>query len=101
MLARVTGLVLGTERVNGRTKDDRPYDFMVASVLVAGRDVSRVQLSTVNDLGAGGRPLGPSRGEVVDWLVQVSVYRGEPSMRLESPEFDEAAGLDLPTAVAV
>lgn len=91
MLARLTGLVLNTTRRAGTSRAGNAYDNTDVSVFVAGKDVVSVGIPTANDLGVGGSVLTVSPGEVVDWLVSVSVYRDEPTMRLEAVEFPDVA----------
>lgn len=87
MLVRVSGAVLASERVHGTSREGSPYDFTVVSVLVAGRDVTRVQIQTANAFGSAGQPLLPVRGELVDWLCEVGIYRNEPSVRIVSAQY--------------
>ncbi len=73
-LGRLTGVVLGTERIKGvstKSGEPVPYDFTNAKVLVADSDVTVVTLPRQDDYGsyptlAGGAPI---KGELVDYLV--------------------------------
>ena len=75
-LGRLTGVVLGKERIKGvsnKTGEPVPYDFTNVKVLVANQDVTTVTLPRTDDgtypTLAGGDPYP---GEVLDVLVQFS-----------------------------
>ena len=71
-LARLQGVVINTTRRAGTAKaSGNPYDFTEAVVLVASRDVTTLTYSTKNERG-----ISLSRGDLVDALVEFSVYGG-------------------------
>lgn len=91
MLGRISGLVLNVTRRSGTSGAGNAYDFQMIDVLVAGRGVASVQVTTDNDLGPGGQPVRVAPGEVVDFLVEFGTYRSDVSARLVAAEFPEVA----------
>lgn len=91
MLARITGLVLGSSRRSGTSRAGNAYDTTAVNVFVAGQAVVPVQMDTANDLGAGGSVLTVVPGDVVDWLVEVGTYREEANFRLVASEFPDVS----------
>lgn len=84
MLARITGVVLGTTSRQGTSKTTgNAYDMSTVRVLVADSDVSHVTFSTDNDWRARFE-----KGDVVDLVAEVDVYRGEPNLRLVHPDYE-------------
>lgn len=74
MIARVTGAVLGTEVFRGTARTTgQPFAIHTAIVLVGERDTVRV--------GYEPSEWSPRRGDVVDLLVRIGVYRNEPDVR--------------------
>lgn len=87
MLARITGVVLGTTNRAGVSKTSgNAYDVSTVRVLVADSDVTSVTYQTVNDMGARF-----AKGDVVDLLAEIDVYRGEANLRLVAVDYEEHA----------
>lgn len=86
-LARVSGLVLAVpEPRRGTSKAGQPYEIATVNVLVANQNVTVAQLPRRDDYGGfptlgGGAPIV---GELVDYLVEVSVYGQEVQARILS-----------------
>lgn len=69
-LARVTGFVLKTDRLQGLSKaSGEPYDFTQVKIVVADSDVTEVTLP--RDLSRVGGAV--SKGDLVDFLVEFRV----------------------------
>ena len=68
-LARVTGFVLKTDRIQGISKSSgEPYDFTQVKIVVADQDVTEVTLP--RDLSKVGVI---SKGDMVDFLVEFRI----------------------------
>ena len=82
ILARITGDVLyvGKRQVNGK---NGPLTFTEATVLSAGRQTVIVTIPETL--------LPPTRGDSIDYLVEVSVYRDSAQFRMveDYPVFSE------------
>lgn len=100
MLARITGLVLGTEDRSGKSRTtDNPYHLTDVRVLVASSDVA---VFTVNNLRSTANGPAPrfAKGDMCDVLVNVDVYGARLSCSYQSP-WDDDATLDLSQLVTV
>jgi len=95
--ARITGFCLGSTRRRGKsTKTGDPYDLSEATVLIAGSDVVKVSYFTDNDTD-----VALSRGDLVDLLVTVGMFRGEPQFNAVGPWPEDAEASSLAVAVAL
>ena len=98
-LARVSGSVLSIPEPRGGVIKNGPragesWRIESVNVLVADSNVTAVQLPRRNDYGelplSGGNP---TKGEIVDFLVEVSIYSQDVQVRVLSdwPEDDVTA----------
>jgi hypothetical protein len=99
-LARVSGSVLSVPApregiIKNGPRAGEAWRIETVNVLVADQNVTVVQLPRRNDFGelplSGGNPI---KGEIVDFLVEVSVYGSEVQTRvLEDWPADDLASL--------
>lgn len=85
-LGRLTGVVLSMNRLQGvstKSGEAKPYDFTNVVVLVANKNVVEATLPKPDEYGvlplAGGKPI---EGELIDYLVEFSVYGRDISARV-------------------
>lgn len=77
--ARITGLVLGTDRRQGTSeKSGKAYDFTEVRVLVANSDIATFTVR-------GNDAAQLQQGDHVDVLVEQDVYGGRLSSSYRSP----------------
>lgn len=100
-LSRISGVVLALpEPRSGISKTTgKPWEIRTANVLVAAQNVTTVQLPRVDE-GTGRSPLhggNPIVGEIVDYLVEFTVYGQDVQARVLS---DFPVDASLPESVA-
>jgi hypothetical protein len=98
-LVRVSGSVLSVPParegiIKNGPRAGEPWRIEMVNVLVADQNVTAVQLPRTNEYGemplSGGRPV---KGELVDFLCEVSVYGQDTSVRVleDWPEDDTSS----------